>query len=281
MKIRIVLILLAVSVLLCIAARVPNDATPTFFARRDYTPPGSGSVWVNVFDTNGDGIPDIVGTSVRAAVLLGNGDGTFRTGPRSEWDIYTQQTLAADMNGDGNTDLVLAGPAGVGISFSNGDGTFQPAVFYPVADTATVPVVIGDFDGDGIADVATQGGQGIWLFTGKGGGVLNPGVLIPYAVTRTGPITLWAADFNGDHKCDLLAATSTGFLVFLGNGNGTFQAPQPFNAPFRPVWLTVGDVNSDGNPDVLLPYGRSVYLYLGNGSGGFSALCLSTCPAGL
>ena len=159
---------------------------------------------------------------MRAAVLLGNGDGTFRPGPTTDWDIYTQQTLAADMNGDGKKDLVLAGQNnydrtyGVGISFSNGDGTFQPAVFYPVTDTATVPVVIGDFDGDGIADVATQGAQGIWLFTGKSGGALNPGVLIPYAVTAIGPHTLLGADFNRDRKLVSVGLDLHGLPGFLG-----------------------------------------------------------------
>jgi hypothetical protein len=70
------------AVALCLSAlAAPEPAhNPTFFARRDYS---LGSSYVTVFDANGDGIPDIVGTDSNVNVLLGNGDGTFREGPTS------------------------------------------------------------------------------------------------------------------------------------------------------------------------------------------------------
>ena len=55
---------------------------PTFFARRDY--PGLNSYFVQVADTNGDGIPDLIANNFGTIeVQFGNGDGTFRLGPSS------------------------------------------------------------------------------------------------------------------------------------------------------------------------------------------------------
>lgn len=83
-----------------------------------------------------------------------------------------------------------------------------------------------------------RGFGGVWLFTGKGGGVFNPGVQTPTPAymnpgTRsTGLIA--AADFNGDGYLDVVvsfATTTSGFVLLLGNGNGTFQAPMTFTIP--------------------------------------------------
>jgi hypothetical protein len=158
---------------------------PTFFARRDY--PSAGG-FPSVGDVNGDGIPDIVavGLSETVSVLLGNGNGTFRSaidaGP--SWENMTGGVLL-DLNGDGKLDLVIAGgpnghraPCGIGVCFGNGDGTFQLPVLYQAgSDIFANNPVVGDFNGDGIPDVVEAGSSGVWLFTGKGGGVFNPGVV--------------------------------------------------------------------------------------------------------
>jgi hypothetical protein len=196
----------AAFLLVCLACAEVVDAAgasaPTFYARRDY--PDYGDTWLAVADTNGDGIPDVIerGGLGHVAVLFGNGNGTFRPGPVSQPGMGPVTFAVADLNGDHKADLVLAGTQnatgggawgitwGIGVSLGNGDGTFQPAVFYQAGtDANTDYVAIGDFNGDGILDVATVGSSGIWLFTGKGGGAFNPGVLIPFegAAPRTIP----------------------------------------------------------------------------------------------
>jgi hypothetical protein len=61
-----------------VAASPVGPKLPTFFARRDYT--GLNSEWVQVADTNGDGIPDLIADGEGdIQILFGNGDGTFRT----------------------------------------------------------------------------------------------------------------------------------------------------------------------------------------------------------
>jgi hypothetical protein len=259
--------------LVCMGAASAASLTmPTFFARRDY----AGDGFVAVADVNGDKIPDVISLSGfdSVATLLGNGNGTFRQGPASTTNMFGVSLLAVDLNGDGIIDLVVASgqaPMGFGICFGNGDGTFQPAVFYPAgSELFTGPDVVGDFNGDGIPDVVTVGESGIWLFTGKGGGVFNPGVLTPVAGLNNQVVI--AADFNGDGHLDLaVTLLSRGFIVVFGNGNGTFQTPITYSGP-PGGGIATGDLNLDGHPDIVYQplTGSYVYVYLNNGSGAFS-----------
>jgi hypothetical protein len=244
---------------------VLSAAKPDFFARRDYT----GGGWaVGVADTNGDGIPDLLITPYGGfGVLLGNGDGTFRSGPTQELEgvQFITGVTPVDLNGDGKVDVVLAA-VDVIVLFGNGNGSFGGKTTYSVSDSLGAPVV-GDFNGDGIPDIAAVGDKGVWLFTGKGGGAFNAGELIPFNANGW---ELSAADFNGDGKLDLAVTTGTGIAVLLGNGDGTF-AIEPYVAAGPSYHLAVGDLNGDGHMDIAAQIAGSSYLYLyfGNGTGGF------------
>jgi hypothetical protein len=270
-----------VAVCLAVAASAAGR-NPVFRARRDYFVPLD---MLTVADANGDGIPDIIGLGAGVViVLVGEGNGTFRVGPESNIEtggVYFP--VAADVNGDGNVDLIFSGPTyngtydGVGISMGNGDGTFQPAVFYQTGnDKFLGSVVYGDFNGDGIPDIAVAGESGIWLFTGQGGGTFSAGALTPFSGCTGG---LAAGDFNSDGHLDLALTTQTGFAVFPGNGNGTFRSPRAYSTgPLTGKFIVVGDLNMDGHPDIVLcAYTEPtdvpdyVLVYLGNGKGGFSA----------
>jgi hypothetical protein len=265
---------------LCSATAAQTVPQPTFYARQDY--PGNGQV--RVADLNGDKIPDVVATfGDRVMTLLGNGDGTFRVGPTTYPGMWTGGLAVLDLNGDGYPDLVMSaigGGSGIGISFGNGDGTFQPAIDYAGGDTYLGQVAVGDFNGDGIPDVACPDDQGIWLFVGKGGGVFDPGVLASAGGYQSSNIV--AADFNGDGKLDL-AVSDGGFSVVFGNGDGTFQLPVNYNSPgYTSRFIAVGDINLDGHPDIALVLDEVsvdfAYIYLNNGSGGFTKSGAANLP---
>ena len=87
-----------------------------------------------------------------------------------------------------------------------------------------------------------------------------------------------AGDFNGDGKPDLATINleptedlshSTGILVSLGNGDGSFALPVAIPASSGAVALAVGDLNGDGNLDIAAVSTTLLTIYLGDGNGGF------------
>jgi hypothetical protein len=257
-----------------LAAIAATPKTPTFFARHDY--PGLNGYYVQAVDTNGDKIPDLISNHFGyISVLLGNGDGTFRSGPVTNTGAGGADAFTPiDLNGDGIIDLVLSNGSGVAVSMGNGDGTFRPAVSYPINDASIENLVVGDFNGDGIVDIATVGiNSGVWILTGKGGGAFNPAVL---AVSLQGSDTISVGDLNEDSKLDLVVTlpfvgnSGGGFAVLIGNGNGTFQNPIAFSTPTRPLTATIGSLTKGGPPSIVVDQTGSsyVYLYFGNGKGG-------------
>ena len=93
-------------------------------------------------------------------VLLGNGDGTFQQ-PALYPANFPSWVIAKDFSGDGALDLAVSIPGlgfgyppGASVLKGNGDGTFQPATFYPAGKDPTF-IVAGDFNNDGKADLVT------------------------------------------------------------------------------------------------------------------------------
>src|SRR5262249_26785128 len=124
---------------------------------------------------------------------------------------------------------------------------------------------VGDFNGDHKLDVLAGG---MYLLAGKGDGSFQKPVQV-----APGGGYVSAGDFNGDGKLDFIAISAdTSANVFLGNGDGTFQAAGSFavgRGPYDPV--AVADFNSDGKDDFVVANSSTgtASLYLSAGAGAF------------
>ncbi|HEV3278588.1 MAG TPA: FG-GAP-like repeat-containing protein [Terriglobia bacterium] len=235
-----------------------------------------------VGDFNGDGKLDVAVEITNCGhgvcrynldTYFGVGDGTFTFAFDTLVGATVTQLIAGDFNQDGKQDL-LAVPSG--LLLGNGDGSFKPATAAPLG-ISPAGAAVGDFNNDGQLDIAAID-KGGWLYVSVGnhGGFAGAST-VSTVPADLGPNTVFA-DLNGDHKLDQVSYGSTypyGLVVQLGNGDGTFQAPQVTSGSAMGGSIAVGDFNNDGNVDLAINGPGSTTLtfaiYLGNGDGTFQS----------
>jgi hypothetical protein len=234
-----------------------------------------------VGDLTGSGHLDIVaatyGPGGGVSVILGNGNGTFRSAvtyaATLEADTSVLQVVLGDFNGDGRPDIAVEtgfGDApGVDILVNNGDGTFQPPA--EILGGPQGPLAAGDFTGDGISSLALAGGLGgIAIFLRQPGGLLRAPTVL---ATGPGTSSLQTADLRHDNTADLIVtnAQQNTVGVILGNGDGTFQPLATYAVGNNPQQVITADLLQNGIPDLVsVNQGdQSLSVLLGNGDGTF------------
>ena len=260
-----------------------NNGNGTLKAAKHFPSGVVSPTVVAAVDVNRDHKLDLVifndpvdGSNATASVLLGNGDGTFRSPKTVTLGSFPSTVAFADFNGDGHLDMVAANvgsqdplaPSSLLLLPGNGDGTFQPAQkIFP--DSVPLWVAVGDFNNDGKADlvVANASPQGVSVLLGNGNGTFQS------AKNFRGvgaPVFVAAREMDQDHNLDLVVATSKNSVAVLrGNGDGTFQPAQNFPVGISPGFLVIEDFNGDGKLDVAaISLGAApVSVLLGNGNG--------------
>ncbi len=164
---------------------------------------GAGSLVVGAF--NHDGKLDLALNN--GNILFGDGDGTFG----SPVPLYPAggSMAAADLNSDGNLDLVLTTSTGIEVVLGQGDGTFDQPENYPIGVGGEI--VITDFNLDGKLDIAV-GGSGATVLLGNGDGTFQMPAVYFFASSQTPSGYFVAYDVNGDGYPDVVTGFSAGLF---------------------------------------------------------------------
>lgn len=229
---------------------------------------------VAVGDYDGDGDVDLVigRTTGNVHFASGNGDGTFAAATQFPWKqaYYNAWAFApADINGDGNLDLVWSANANspaadpftvldgeVRAFVGNGDGTFElisylvstvthnAGVLLADIGTDAGSLVAGDVDGDGDVDVIAGGVDG-----------------------TNSVVRLLRNDGAGGFAVETLISEVS---ACVPDACVTVYYP-PASTQNSPWGLALGDVDGDNDLDLWVgDRALYVYLYLNDGSGTYT-----------
>ena len=198
----------------------------------------------------------------------------------------------ADVNHDGNLDILVANADDRTLSVLLGDGRghFHLAPGPPVP-TGEGPndIAMGDFNRDGNLDlvIANTGTPYLTVLLGDGKGSFKPSPHSPFATTSYPHVHgVAVGDFNSDGKLDVVTDSwgHDQILLLLGDGAGNLVLPgRLFHTGKRPYQrLRSADFNKDGKPDVITTDMdiNAVSILLGDGKGGFLEAPASPFPAG-
>jgi hypothetical protein len=187
---------------------------------------------------DGDDFPDAVTanrTDNSVSVLRGQGDGSFVYSDPQTYTVGTSPGVVTlgDLNGDGDTDVVVANSdsSNITVLFGQGDGTLVDAAEYGSLFWRYVRhVAVGDLNGDG-----------------------TPEIVVTYA---------------GDSPY-----LEGGVAILTNQRDGTFSLSSSLVVGRNPYGVTVGDVDGSGTPDLLVANANfnDVALLLGYGDGTFTA----------
>ncbi len=247
-------------------------------------------------DLNGDGNPDLVSLNFKSqdlSILIGDGVGGFEPMHAVHVKKLPAGMCAADLDGDGDIDLVTTHQANryqgveaglIGIHLNQGDGLiFDSRYLEGPFLNSPGDIVALDSDLDGNLDLITPDGLGGYLHVlrGLGDGEFELGytrVSFPFSGY------LRAGDMDLDGDLDLVATSSQSTdatAILLNTGDGSFELTHQYETGNNPFALDLGDLNGDGALDIVVSvYTSAEYAVLLNQGDG-SMFPPTLMPAGI
>lgn len=237
-------------------------------------------------DLTGDGAADIVGFgNAGMYVSLNDGEGNFDDPylavntfgyEAGGWRVSRHPRMLAELDGDGQADVVGFGNAGVYVALNLGDGVFESPRF--VVDTFGYqaggwqvdrhPRMMADCDGDGLDDIVGFGNAGVYVALNLGDGTFDSPQLViatfgyqagGWRVNRHPRMT---GRVNGDDRADVVGFGNAGVYVSRSTGNGHFGNPYLAVSNFgysgnAGNWRVdrhprmLGDIDGDGRDEIV------------------------------
>jgi FG-GAP-like repeat len=235
---------------------------------------------VTTADFDGDGHLDFATAANDTAdvdLFFGDGAGSFPSTrdlnpPFGVWDF-----AAADLEGDGDADLIGASGGVPFTMLNNGDGTFAAAK--TSLNIFGIDFALDDFDADGDLDLAMGNASDGTVFTGlgNGDGTFTKNATFSNLALQVDAVA--AGDVTGDGRADVIANgdDNTAYLL-AGQGNGTFRRPVAFVTGEDDLIVTT--LNADDRADLiaLQQDPGEVHATLGGGRFGLQAPRVTPTP---
>lgn len=173
-----------------------------------------------------------------------------------------KQLRIADVDGDQDNDILIAGSVGLGVWKNDGLGQFTTSTFlFANIDK----FVTADIDLDGDEDVLTLSSYSMTWFANDGQGMfMETGITLSQPTMNTWHL----ADWENDGDVDIFTISNFNYIntIWLNDGTGHFTAQALSGSNNSAV--SVGDVNQDGYVDAVFRGGTTrVEVWLNDGNG--------------
>ena len=266
------------------------------FAARVIVSAGTKPYEVVIADFDGDGRPDIatadLGIDSIAVIRNVSTSGTIVSGSFSAAVKYQTghgpvSIEAADVDGDGKTDIIVSNDSTTTISVlrnaTTAAGSFTSSSFAAKVDftagSAPAEIKCADIDGDGKPDiiVANSGSNTISVFhnTATSGSISSSSFSpkVDFA-TGTTPESVAIADMDGDGKVDILVSNEgSGNLSIFRNmatsgtiSGSSLAAAVSLTSDLFPLGVVVDDLDGDTKPDIVVanPGANTITIFRNN-----------------
>ena len=163
----------------------------------------------------------------------------------------TTSIFAADMDNDGDQDVVVSLTDNMSWYENDGNGNFNVRNVVTTSIYFTINIYVVDFDNDGDMDIlSTQSEKVVW-YENLGEGVFTEEILIG---DNNIAGYLSTADLDNDNDIDVLLGASPISVpgaYFLNNGNGTFDTAVSLGENGGVGGIVASDLDNDGDQDIL------------------------------
>lgn len=237
-------------------------------------------------DFNGDGRNDVASSNYanvpdsEITVRVQGTDGELSAPTEFPVDDLSRDLGAADLDGDGGDDLVVAHATDLG-RLMHGGGNLQPEILSTgmFVDKLADTLALADVTGDGCVDAVAAPREGVTVMPGN---CFDPAEVPSYTLDPAIDVPLDSSvgttligDVNGDGRDDLVLANVYGGAVpgtriLLQSAGGSLGEPIVFAT--RSDDAILADINGDGVDDVVLNAGRPITAIAWQPGGTFATI---------
>jgi hypothetical protein len=231
-----------------------NDGTGNF-TEATHSFPRSSTSQAILKDLDNDGDLDLFFSGTNhlqqtfTNIYRNNGAGVFTQITNNALPIISKGAAIADVDNDGDQDIVISASSVANVYLNNGNAVFTPqssSVFTPVSGV----VRFIDIENDGDQDVLISGAASIKLYENNGSGNFTLNTNSTFAALSGEDIDV--ADTDNDGDLDFLVNGSGQNLLYINNGSGVFTQ---INTTLQQTFggqNAMADLDNDGDQDILI-----------------------------